>query len=500
MASRLRCIELWLVLERGILNTEAICVAAEAAGPADVKSRSAHITETTAFRDEYTHPHGAEIPAPRAWSGRLRHLGPGLIVSASIVGSGEIILTASLGAAVGFGMLWWVLMSCWSKSIVQAELTRYIVVSGDTYIRALNRIPGRLPGPKGPVAWPVVVGLLAFIPGLTGLGGLMGGAALAIVLVFPELSSLQVVAGLALLIALLLSTGRYRRLEQVLIPMVFIFTLTTLICLGLMQSTERAVTASDLLSGLQFDFDPTFAVLALAVYGYTGVNSAEISAYTYWCVEKGYPARVGPISASSDYVARAQGWLKVLQLDVGLTLLLITLATLPFYCLGAGILHPLGQVPSGTETISVLSQMFTETIGPGAFWLFALGAFCILFSSSVSGVAAGARYIPDYLMELGFLDRERIDIRKKIIRVYGLLVPFVGFIFYLGFQQPVLMVTIAACFGAMMLPLQCGMAIYLGEKTLPSPLKPGVLAKWFLRVTFLFQVVMAGMVLYFVVF
>ena len=41
MASRLRCIELWLVLERGILNTEAICVAAEAAGPADVKSRSA---------------------------------------------------------------------------------------------------------------------------------------------------------------------------------------------------------------------------------------------------------------------------------------------------------------------------------------------------------------------------------------------------------------------------------------------------------------------------
>ena len=60
----------------------------------------------------------------------------GLIVSASIVGSGEIILTASLGAAVGFGMLWWVAVSCWSKSIVQAELTRYVVVSGDTYIRA----------------------------------------------------------------------------------------------------------------------------------------------------------------------------------------------------------------------------------------------------------------------------------------------------------------------------------------------------------------------------
>ena len=65
----------------------------------------------------------------------------------------------------------------------------------------------------------------------------------------------------------------------------------------------------------------------------------------------------------------------MLHLDVRLTLLLITIATLPFYCLGAGVLHPAGEVPSGTETISVLSQMFTETIGPGAFWLFALGAF-----------------------------------------------------------------------------------------------------------------------------
>ena len=56
-----------------------------------------------------------------------------------------------------------------------------------------------------------------------------------------------------------------------------------------MQSTDRAVTMGDIASGMQFEFDPTFAVLALAVYGYTGVNSAEISAYTYWCVEKGIP-------------------------------------------------------------------------------------------------------------------------------------------------------------------------------------------------------------------
>ena len=110
----------------------------------------------------------------------MRYLGPGIVVSGSIVGSGEILLTAGLGAAVGFVMLWWVLFSCWVKSLIQAELARYVVTSGDTYLRALNRIPGKLPGPHGPVAWPVWLGLIGFVPGLLGAGGIIGGAGQAL--------------------------------------------------------------------------------------------------------------------------------------------------------------------------------------------------------------------------------------------------------------------------------------------------------------------------------
>ena len=47
-------------------------------------------------------------------------------------------------------------------------------------------------------------------------------------------------------------------------------------------------------------------------------------------------------------------------------------------------------------------------------------------------------------------------------------------------------------------PLQCFMAIYLGERTLPAELKPGLVAKTFLRLTFFFQLLMAGLVVYFV--
>jgi len=450
-------------------------------------------------RDEYTQPADAVAEPPQTFVGTLKYLGPSVIISATIVGSGEIILTASLGAAVGYSMLWWVLVSCWSKSILQAELARYVVLSGDTYLRALNRAPGKVPGPRGKVSWPIILGLIAFIPGFTGLGGVIGGAGQAVVLLFPGVSPVLAVGVLALCTSALLASGSYLRLEKVMLLLVMTFTLLTLTSAGLMQETEFATRLSDLAAGFEFNFATEFAVLALAAYGYTGVNSGEISSYSYWCVEKGYPARIGRFEDSPAWYARANGWLKVLRTDVWITLVILTLATIPFYILGAGVLHATGQQPSGNDTIVALSNMFTQTLGDWSLWVFAVGAFCILFSSSIAGVAGGARYIPDYLIELGFMSRQQLNVRFAIIRWYGALVPFIGLLLYAGFQRPVLMVTIAGSFAAIMLPVQSGLTLYLQAKRLPREVQPGLLARWFLRATFVFQLCMALAVVYFVV-
>lgn len=396
-------------------------------------------------------------------------------------------------------MLWWVLFSCWSKSILQAELARYIVLTGDTYLRALNRIPGKIPGPRNDFSWPIALGLLGFATGLTGLGGLIGGAGLAISMVFPEIDSLVAVGGLAVLAALLLSTGQYKRLEMIMLVFVLTFTVLTVAGAISMQWTEYATRADDILAGFTFEFSTTFAVLALAAYGYTGVNSGEISTYSYWCIEKGYPARIGKFDDSPEWYARANGWLKVLRTDVWITLILLTCATIPFYFLGAGVLHVLGKAPSGTDTITALSNMFTQTLGQWSLWPFAVGAFCILYSSTVAAVAGGARYIPDYLIELGFMKRDNLDMRFKIIRWYCMVVPFVGFGLYVGFQRPVLMVTIAASYAAMMLPLQNGITMYLQKKRLPPKMLPKWPARWLLRITFVIQLALAFAVVYFTV-
>ena len=46
-------------------------------------------------QDHYTQPDGAIEDPPKDWRATLKYLGPSVINSATIVGSGEIILTAS---------------------------------------------------------------------------------------------------------------------------------------------------------------------------------------------------------------------------------------------------------------------------------------------------------------------------------------------------------------------------------------------------------------------
>lgn len=452
-----------------------------------------------ATTDPYTIKPGGALAPPRTFLSRARYLGPSVIVSGSIVGSGEIILTSSLGAAAGFVLLWWVLMSCWIKSLIQAELARYTIVTGDTYLRALNRLPGKLWGPKGKVAWPIWLGLIAFIPGVLGLGGIMGGAGQALSLLAPGLDSTWATFFIAATTVAILNLGGYQRFEKVLLGLVIGFTVTTLVCAINMQFTEFRVSWSDIRTGLTFDLPLEYLGLALAVYGYTGVNSGETAAYTYWCIEKGYPTFIGPRAASEEWLTRAKGWIKVLHMDVWLTLIILTCATLPFYLLGAGVLNALGETPSGLETISILSDMFTRTLGDWAFWVFGVGAFFILFSTTLSAIGAGGRFIPDYLIELGFFRRENLKARQAWIRGYTSVMPIIGFVIYVSYQNPVALVTIGGLIAAMMLPIQSGGTLWLQRKHMDERVAPHPLIRGLIWMIFLFQLIMASLVIRFVV-
>src|SRR5687767_1850647 len=123
-------------------------------------------------------------PPPLTLGRAVRRIGPGMVLAASIVGSGELIATTTLGAQVGFAALWIILVSCAIKPVVQGELGRYTIATGHTGLEGLNRVPG----PRLRVGWLVWVWAVMVLLTMVQVGGMYGGVAQVLHLLVPQVS------------------------------------------------------------------------------------------------------------------------------------------------------------------------------------------------------------------------------------------------------------------------------------------------------------------------
>ena len=124
--------------------------------------------------------------APKTFLERIKYIGPSVIVTGSVVGSGSIVMTPLLGAAAGFVLLWWLLLSMWSKPIIQAEISRYVVVTKKTFLEAFADMPGFKTTIQGKTtSWLVWFMFIGVIPSIAGMGGLAGAVAEAGNSMFP---------------------------------------------------------------------------------------------------------------------------------------------------------------------------------------------------------------------------------------------------------------------------------------------------------------------------
>src|SRR5207248_1913266 len=113
---------------------------------------------------------------PRTLFAAVKQIGPGLILAASIVGTGELINTTSLGARVGFSLLWLILLSCVIKVFVQVEMGRYAITHGKTSLAAFDTVPGPRFGASW-LCWLWLVMTLATQAQIAAMEGTVGQAA-----------------------------------------------------------------------------------------------------------------------------------------------------------------------------------------------------------------------------------------------------------------------------------------------------------------------------------
>ena len=434
--------------------------------------------------------------APKTFLERLKFIGPSVVVTGSVVGSGSIVMTPLLGAAAGFMLLWWLLLSMWSKPIIQAEIARYIVVSKKTFLEAFADMPGFKTTIQGKTtSWLVWFMFIGVIPSIAGMGGLAGAVAEAGNTMFPFLTVEIWVVISCLVTWILLYFGSYKSLEKTLLVMVLFFSFMTMIIAIAMQSTDYQVSAAQVSSGLSFSFPSGYLPLALAVFGFTGISYGEIMAYTYWCLEKGYAENSG------NNVEETKHWIKTMQTDVWVTVFFITLGTLPFFFLGAGVLYNVPELQQALATssfwdidvISSLQNMFSLVLGGWAKWLFIILAFFVLFSTLLSGTAAFTRTISDYLISMGLV-KEQANTRKKLIKLIAFLIPFLSGLFYFVLPNPFTLLLIAGIWAAMGLPIVNIGALYLVNKLEPE-LQPKITTKFILWASLVLQLSMAVLII-----
>jgi manganese transport protein len=422
----------------------------------------------TFSRDPYQlRPEDVAEP-PSTLRDALGRIGPGMVLAASIVGSGELIATTTLGAQAGYVALWVVLLSCLVKPVVQSELGRYTIATGETGLEGVDR----LPGPRLGVNWMVWAWVTMVLITLLQIGAMFGGVSQVMNLLVPAVPvGAWVGVFLALTLALLLG-GAYDRIERLAMVKVGLFTMITVLAAVVLSRMPQYFSWPQVAGGLKLRLPAQGLATAVAVFGITGVGASELFMYPYWCVEKGYARFVGRREDSEAWRRRAAGWVRVMNLDIACSLVIYTLATVAFYLLGAGILHGMGMVPAASDMIPVLSNLYTQTLGRWSIGVFYLGAVATLYGTIFAATAAQSRMMADLVRMLGGFERTDYDRRVAWRRRFVVLLTVVPVALYAIFASPVKMVVAGGIAQSMMLPLLGAAALYLRHRRLPPAIAP----------------------------
>lgn len=462
--------------------------------------------------DPYAMPREAIQEPPQSLWQALCKIGPGIILAGSIIGSGELLLTTSLGADYGFLFLWLILFSCVIKVFVQIELGRYAISSGKPTLGAINEFSG----PRWGAHWLVWWWLIMLLTTVSQIGAMAGGVGQAMHLAFPgiapKIATLcdygvpsvgrvirdrpdylwAVVTALAAV--LLLLSGGYQRIERLTTLMIAAVTTITVLCVLALPMTGYPLRFSDLESGLSPNLLslPSAAIAAaFATFGITGVGATELYAYPYWCLEKGYARFTGAQQDDAEWVRRARGWIRVMYLDAWVSMVVFTVATVCFYCLGATVLYRQDLHPKGVDMIATLSEMYVPIFGSWTKLLFLVGVWVVLFKTLYVSAASHSRLTADFLNLAEFVHYRDAEARAVWIRRFCVLYPLGALAMYLAVGEPRGMVIFGGFFQGITLPVIAAISLYLRYRKMDTRLKPSLLWDALLWIAFLSITVVA---------
>jgi Mn2+/Fe2+ NRAMP family transporter len=403
---------------------------------------------------------------PRGWA-IFTLLGPGIVWTSELIGSGEVILTTRNGAILGTVVLWAILIGVFLKCWIGISGARYTVCTGESMIDMFARIPG----PRNWVVWTVMV--IQFFSALISIGSLATASGIFLHSLIPVPPH---VAGWLISIVALIAvwSGEFRILKTIMTSLI------VLMCVGVIYVAAVVFPPiSDLLKGLLFIVPevPGWAIQKagvstnpwneiLPLIGWAAGGFASQVWYTYWVLGEGYgmargrgygkPADVDRLkSLNREDAQKIKGWTHVVYADASVAVFLTTLLTVCFLIAGAGVLRPQELAPNGAEVAVTLANIFSSQWGRFGGLLFMVSGTAALASTLMVQLAGWPRLLAD-ATRICIPRFQELFPWKIQFRLFLVLFFFTNMIiiFVFGFKPVVLVKTSAVLDGLLLTPLQ----------------------------------------------
>jgi Mn2+/Fe2+ NRAMP family transporter len=317
---------------------------------------------------------------PAAWAralDRVRWIGPGLVMAATAIGASHLVLAPTAGAAFGYSLLWLMTFTHVFKYPAFDFGPRYAVATGETLLDGYARVPG----PRGWALWAFLAGTV--VQGFSVTAGVLSVAGAVLSAAIPGVPFLAWCAGLGILAAALLWSGRFDGLSAL--------SKWMMVVLAVVTTTAFLATPppSGAWVGLVLPaLPPGSIVLAAAILGWmpTGIDVAIW--HSMWAKERmtEWDARAaergGAVGALDPRVVR-RGAMRYALADLRIGYSLSFVLAVMFLALGAEVLRPTGSVPQGAAVAVTVARLYTEVLGSWMWWPFLLAALFGMYSTTL---------------------------------------------------------------------------------------------------------------------
>jgi Mn2+/Fe2+ NRAMP family transporter len=284
-------------------------------------------------------------------------LGPGMLVAATGVGTGDLATGSFAGSMLGLAILWAVLVGALLKFIVTEGIARWQLATGTSVLEGVARHLGRAP-------------MLIFLPYLIlwsffTASAMMSGCGVtlhALIPVFDDAAHGKIFFGTlsSLLGAGLVFAGGYRLFEKIMTVCILLMFGTVVVTAVLLWPGADVVLKGIFLPSIP-DFSGSGLTWTVALIGGIG-GTVTILSYGYWIREEG--------RTSGDD-------LTVCRIDLGSGYLMTAIFGMSVVIIGSNI-----EISgSGATLIVDMAEQLSTAVGPFGRWLFLIGAVGAVFSS-----------------------------------------------------------------------------------------------------------------------